>query len=376
MSAKDEILRAIVEADLARRAMTEPSADEIVRALTGPQGEVGPEGPQGPTGPSGADGRDGRDGRDGTDGLPGEKGPRGPTGEKGDRGEPGYGSRGPAGPPGRPGGGGGSGSGVPPGGTTGEVLTKLSDTSGDADWEAPAASDLDAVLALSTGQDIADALAGAAAPSAENVVATMADVGGSGIPQGGPLTEDLDTGGQKIFGTPGSSGLPGAGVEILGGSGNAGADPGGLIYAYPGDGAGNAGGLGFMGGQAASGAQGGSMGTDGGQSNGTGGQAVLIGGDGAAGKEGGPAVISGGSGDEGDDAGASIIVGPGSGAGHPGDIVATGRAFTFNAATIGTQAANVPAIADPTAATAESNALVINAILAALIASGEMAPEV
>lgn len=45
------------------------------------------------------------------------------------------------------------------------------------------ASDLDAVLALSTGQDIADALTGANDPSAGNAVATMADVGGgaSGI---------------------------------------------------------------------------------------------------------------------------------------------------------------------------------------------------
>ena len=40
------------------------------------------------------------------------------------------------------------------------------------------ASDLDAILAASGGQDIADALTGAAAPDAGNVFATMADVGG------------------------------------------------------------------------------------------------------------------------------------------------------------------------------------------------------
>ncbi len=43
-----------------------------------------------------------------------------------------------------------------------------------------ASSDLDAIIAASAGQDIADALAGAAAPDAGNVFATMADVGGGG----------------------------------------------------------------------------------------------------------------------------------------------------------------------------------------------------
>jgi hypothetical protein len=40
--------------------------------------------------------------------------------------------------------------------------------------------DLDAVIAASSGQDIADALSGAATPTAGNVFATMADVGGGG----------------------------------------------------------------------------------------------------------------------------------------------------------------------------------------------------
>ncbi len=41
-------------------------------------------------------------------------------------------------------------------------------------------TDLDAIITASAGQDIADALAGAAAPDAGNVFATMADVGGGG----------------------------------------------------------------------------------------------------------------------------------------------------------------------------------------------------
>ena len=43
-----------------------------------------------------------------------------------------------------------------------------------------AATDLDAILAASAGEDIADALSGAAAPDAGNVFATMADVTGGG----------------------------------------------------------------------------------------------------------------------------------------------------------------------------------------------------
>ncbi len=42
--------------------------------------------------------------------------------------------------------------------------------------------DLDAILTASAGEDIADALTGAAAPDAGNVFATMADVGGGGNP--------------------------------------------------------------------------------------------------------------------------------------------------------------------------------------------------
>lgn len=42
------------------------------------------------------------------------------------------------------------------------------------------AADLDTIIAASSGQDVADALAGAAAPDAGNVFATMADVGGGG----------------------------------------------------------------------------------------------------------------------------------------------------------------------------------------------------
>lgn len=53
------------------------------------------------------------------------------------------------------------------------------------------ATDLDAIVAASSGQDVADALAGAAAPDAGNVFATMADVGG-GVGGGGGTVLPLD----------------------------------------------------------------------------------------------------------------------------------------------------------------------------------------
>lgn len=59
-------------------------------------------------------------------------------------------------------------------------LLYLVDDAGTATLVGSGASDLDAILAISSGQDIADALTGAAAPDAGNVFATMADVGVGG----------------------------------------------------------------------------------------------------------------------------------------------------------------------------------------------------
>lgn len=60
-------------------------------------------------------------------------------------------------------------------------LIYQSDTSSWTTWATLGGSpDLDAIITASSGQDIADALAGAAAPDAGNVFATMADVGGGG----------------------------------------------------------------------------------------------------------------------------------------------------------------------------------------------------
>ncbi len=97
----------------------------------GPQGEPGPPGPQGERGPQGPQGEPGEPGPQGLQGERGEIGPQGPQGlqgetgprgEQGPQGEPG--ERGPQGEPGP----------MIPGGTTGQVLTKMSDADGDAGW--------------------------------------------------------------------------------------------------------------------------------------------------------------------------------------------------------------------------------------------------
>lgn len=85
----------------------------------GPQGEPGPAGPQGPAGAPGADGAPGPKGDPGEPGEAGPEGPQGPVGETGPRGEP--------------------GKGVPPGGTTGQMLTKASDGDFETRWADPPA---------------------------------------------------------------------------------------------------------------------------------------------------------------------------------------------------------------------------------------------
>lgn len=85
----------------------------------GPQGEPGPAGPQGPAGAPGADGAPGPKGDPGERGEAGPEGPQGPVGETGPRGEP--------------------GKGVPPGGTTGQMLTKASDGDFETRWADPPA---------------------------------------------------------------------------------------------------------------------------------------------------------------------------------------------------------------------------------------------
>ena len=91
--------------------------DTGAQGPVGPQGEAGPKGdtgPQGPKGDTGAQGPQGEKGETGAQGETGPQGPKGDTGEKGDKGEP--------------------GEGIPSGGSTGQVLGKLSANDFDTGW--------------------------------------------------------------------------------------------------------------------------------------------------------------------------------------------------------------------------------------------------
>jgi Collagen triple helix repeat (20 copies) len=116
-------------------------------------------------------------------------------------------------------GGGGNGSGVPPGGITGEVLTKLSDVDGDAEWEpstAGGATIIDNEPALATGGQWFESDTGNFYVRYENPDGTFTWVGTS-MPSG----LKGDTGPAGGAGPPGVAGSPGT-VGPAGPSGVAG----------------------------------------------------------------------------------------------------------------------------------------------------------
>lgn len=130
----------------------------------GPKGEKGEKGDQGIQGPPGKDGAKGDPGTVGPKGDPGVQGEKGDPGVKGDQGDPGpkgdkgdMGAQGPAGPQGEQGVKGDPGQqgekgdrgeigpkgeagvGVPPGGSAGQVLGKVSDDDYNTTWLTPQA---------------------------------------------------------------------------------------------------------------------------------------------------------------------------------------------------------------------------------------------
>jgi hypothetical protein len=103
-----------------------PGADSTV---PGPAGPTGSQGVKGDTGAQGVKGDTGAQGPPGATGATGSQGPAGATGAQGPKGDTGAtGGTGPQGPP---------GAGVPPGGTDGNVLTKVGTDNYVSIWAAP-----------------------------------------------------------------------------------------------------------------------------------------------------------------------------------------------------------------------------------------------
>ena len=97
---------------------------------TGPQGPQGERGLTGDTGPQGPKGDTGETGPQGPQGIQGPQGLQGETGPKGDKGEP--------------------GKGVAPGGTTGQMLVKATDSDYDTEWvNPPQTVEIDPTLTVS-----------------------------------------------------------------------------------------------------------------------------------------------------------------------------------------------------------------------------------
>lgn len=120
------------------QAQTGPQGPQ---GLTGPHGDDGDDGygfpgPPGPIGPQGPQGNAGTPG--GPVGPPGAMGPAGDDGEDGLRGPPGLqGIQGIPGAIGAPGSTGATGAGVPIGGSTGQVLSKIDGTDYNTHWTTP-----------------------------------------------------------------------------------------------------------------------------------------------------------------------------------------------------------------------------------------------
>ena len=99
-----------------------PKGDKGDTGEQGPKGEQGPQGVQGPKGEQGPRGEQGPKGEQGPQGVQGPKGEQGPRGEQGPKGE--QGPQGIQGPKGDTGATGPAGTGVPDGGTVGQLLGK------------------------------------------------------------------------------------------------------------------------------------------------------------------------------------------------------------------------------------------------------------
>lgn len=108
-----------------------------IQGIKGDTGNTGPQGPQGEVGPTGATGPQGPQGPQGIQGVKGDTGDTGPAGTNGTNGIDGTNGT--------------NGVGVPIGGTTGQVLSKVNATDYNTQWVSPATGTVTAVSALTLG---------------------------------------------------------------------------------------------------------------------------------------------------------------------------------------------------------------------------------
>ncbi|MFN3553446.1 MAG: hypothetical protein ACK4UL_10085, partial [Novosphingobium meiothermophilum] len=185
---------------------------------TGPQGPAGPQGPKGDTGDTGPQGPAGPQGPKGDTGDTGPQGPAGPQGPKGDTGDTGpqgpAGPQGPKGDTGDTGPQGPAGQGVPTGGSTGQVLAKLTAADYNTGWVTPATGTVTSVAASggSTG------LTFSGSPITSSGTLTLGGTlalasGGTGATTASGARTNL---GAAASGAVGSSGLTMATARLLG----------------------------------------------------------------------------------------------------------------------------------------------------------------
>lgn len=199
----ERVVRDIYDRLYKRRSVTSTSTTTPVESGGGAPGPVGPQGPAGPAGAKGAKGDTGPQGEKGDTGDggativwigdqisangvlgPSLTGPAGPAGADGAAGATGpQGPQGVQGIQGIQGIQGDPGEGVPAAGTTGQVLTKTSDTDYDTEWADPTGSSLPA--GGTTGQVLAKA------SDADDDVEWVDQSGGGWVDRGDPATDDI-----------------------------------------------------------------------------------------------------------------------------------------------------------------------------------------
>ncbi|WP_261365333.1 collagen-like protein [Anatilimnocola floriformis] len=219
-------IRRIAVADTATRIFIQMQG---IPGATGPAGAQGQAGATGAQGPQGATGTTGAQGPQGATGATGETGPQGATGPQGNAGA--TGATGPQGATGATGSAGANGQGVPTGGTTGQVLSKINGTDYNTQWVTPSSGGSQTPW---TGN------IDAANYNLNNLVTVTSRAGNSSTPTGGALSLISGAGYSAYDGGPGGASGGSVFVYAGGGSGVSGSQSGGSVFIRSGAGGSNA----------------------------------------------------------------------------------------------------------------------------------------